>query len=247
MHSANGVAAIGGARVLVVDRWRSAGDAVALAAAGFVAVACGGVVARRPDGERSVARPGRGIATVRRARIAIVDDWRLAGLTMAAYVTLFVAVATVGVGTSVAGVDQMYDAAYVAALVDGAGVAVVQRWGRSRGAAALGACLFAIAGVAVAARRAVGERDVLDAGSRIARISSARVVIVDVGRSPGLARTSIVTTRDAIAEVAVIAQGTFWAIDMRDPVGRITGVGSAGVSVVDNRHGAADASTGSVA
>src|SRR3989442_2744599 len=118
-------------------------------------------------------------------------------------------------------------------------VAVQRRAGRARARLAR---LRAVAYVPVAARGPVGDRRVLAALHRVARVGGAGVVVVAVGECARRADAGL-TGLGAVAGVAVAARGPVSHRRMQAALHRVTGLGGARVAVVaaERRAGGAHA------
>jgi len=162
-----------------------------------------------------------GVAAVGGARIAVIDDRRMAGLTVATGVADFVAVAAVGVRARPTRVRLVDDPDGRVARVDGARVAVIEAGRSARRTRTPNARLHAVAGVLITARRAIRDGGVSHADGGVASVHGARIAVVGSGSRTGLALALVVARRNAITEVTVVAQGAFRAIDVENAGDRI--------------------------
>src|SRR5262249_5878376 len=117
------------------------------------------------------------------------------------------------------------------AAVGGARVAVVAVQGGAGVERAALVGLRAVAGVHVAARRAVRHRHVLAAEDRVAAVGRTGVVVVAVEGRAGGTRAALAGLR-AVTEVRIGARGAVGDVGHRTAGRRVAAVGGAGVAVV---------------
>jgi hypothetical protein len=174
LDAADGVAAVGRARIAVFWVERGAGLAAAHGVAEFGAVADVAVGAAGASGDGFVLYAGDGVAAVGCAGVAVFWIEGGTGLAGSAGVADFVAIAEVAVGAANSWGGLVLYAGYGVAGVGGARVLVVNVEGGAGLADGAGvAGFFSVADVAVGAAAAGGQRGVGDAGDGVAAVGGA--------------------------------------------------------------------------
>ena len=198
------VAAVGGAGIAVVGVERWARLTATTAVAQLDAIAHVAIGAARAGRDSDIGDTADRVAAVGRARVLIVGiEWRArhAGAGRAAHLG---AVTDVAVGATSAWGGLMLYARNRIARVDGARVLVV---GIERGAGLAdgrGVADFGtIANIVVATTGTYRERNMSDAGNRVATIGRARVAVVDGRRCTGHTDARAITALAPIAQVSV--------------------------------------------
>ncbi len=237
------VARIGGTRVTIVRVHSAEREAFAGQIAELAPVARVTVRARRPIRKWRVHRARRGIARVRRARIAVVDGYGSAEFARAVRIAEFQAVARVAVGARRPGGDRhVGDSDHGVARIRGAGVSIIDDRRRpGRTSAGCAARLGAIAGIAVGARGSEGDWRVRDAGRRIAAVDRAWIAVVNDGWRPSGTSARCVARLGAVTGVSVGARGPGGHRGVGDSDGHVASVHGAGICVIyrGRRTGAA--------
>jgi len=189
------------------------------------------------------------MTAIRRAWVAIVESRQRARRAHPQSVTRLRAVTEIVIGARHARRTRFVPNTVLGvATIDRAGIAVVEL-GRGPGFAlsARRAELAAVTNVPVGAARPGGQRLVPCAERRIATVRGTRVLVVEDWHRAGYAAPARIANAHAVADVAVVAEGTRGTGGVRDARGQIASVIRAGVAVVGGRGRSGAAVAGAVA